>query len=194
MTAVGMFNGTNYRQWKYATQLALEERGLWKIVKGEEVQPDESQKAELDAYKARGKKAYAAICLSLGNDAARDVMHLRTATEVWRTLENIYQPKNVMAILRLKKQLFNTKMNPGDLMRDHIHKICEIAAELADINEPVAERELVHIILNSLPRDYDDLIDLLIMEGECLGLGYLKARLLDKEQRQKAWTTKNINV
>lgn len=41
------FTGKNYGLWKWRMQMVLEEKGVWEIVKGEEILPNERDEEEL---------------------------------------------------------------------------------------------------------------------------------------------------
>ena len=56
------FTGDNFPLWKWRMEILLDDKGLLKIVNGEEVAPKKEQDTE--AYNKREKKAYALIGLN----------------------------------------------------------------------------------------------------------------------------------
>ena len=74
------FKGENFHLWKFKMQMVLEEKDLWNIVKGDEVEPAEEGTTETQSrqFQKRERKALATICLSLGDE---QLSLVRTATK-----------------------------------------------------------------------------------------------------------------
>ena len=67
---IDKFDGTNFHLWKFKMQMVLEDKDLWSIVSGEEVEPvgEGTTEASLQKFRKRARKAMATICLSLCNN------------------------------------------------------------------------------------------------------------------------------
>ena len=66
--------------------MILEDKDLWSIVCGEEVEPadDGPAAASIPKFRKRARKAYATICLSFGDNQLSLVRSAQTAREAWQ--------------------------------------------------------------------------------------------------------------
>ena len=73
---IDKFMGENFHLWKFKMQ--MEERDLWGIVSGEEVEPtgDGTTQATVQKFRKRAKRAFATLCLS-GTNSFRSFAHER---------------------------------------------------------------------------------------------------------------------
>lgn len=163
--------------------MVLEEKGLWEIVKGEEIAPDEEAEEEFLSYQRREHLAYVLICLILRDGPSEEVRHEMQAKKAWEALETMYEPKNLANVLRLKRELINLKMKGSDKVKDHVQILRAIAAELAAIGEPIPKREMAFMLLNSLPPSYNHLVVTIDGREEARDLEYVIARVEQEEQR-----------
>ena len=115
------FKGENSHLWKFKMQMVLEEKDLWDIVKGDEVEPTDEGTTETQRrqFKKRERKALATICLSLGDEQLSLVRTATTAKEAWLKLENHYEVKSLANKLFLRK----ISMGVDDSMSEHINKM-----------------------------------------------------------------------
>lgn len=65
-------------------QMVLKERGLWGFVEGTEPGPDRLDVEAVESYKAKAKKAYSTICLTLAESAAEEAREAKTAAQLLR--------------------------------------------------------------------------------------------------------------
>eukprot|EP00794_Sanderia_malayensis_P009441 gene9441-10427_t len=77
------FRGENFHLWKFKMQMVLEDKDLWGIVSGEELEPDNQgvTETQLQRFRKRGRKALATICLSLGDEQLSLVRTAQSAKE-----------------------------------------------------------------------------------------------------------------
>ena len=89
--------GETFHLWKCKMQMVLEERDLWGIVSGEEVEPagDGTTQATSQKCHKHARKAFATVCLSLGDDQLLLVCSAKTAKEAWDKLESHYHIKSL---------------------------------------------------------------------------------------------------
>ena len=140
------FKGVNFHLWKFKIQMVLGEKNLWDIVSGEEVEPEEegnSNEMQIQRFRKRERKAFATICLSLGDEQLSLVRSAKTAKEVWEKLENHYQVKSLANKLFLRKKYFSSSMSPTDNMMEHMNKLRSLAEQLESVGAPVSEDDQV---------------------------------------------------
>ena len=150
------FTSDNFPLWKWRMEILLDDKGLLKIVNGEEVAPKKEQDTE--TYNKREKKAYALIGLNLGDRQVEEIRHTKTAKEAWDTLMKLNESSTMANVLRLKREFLTTKMKPGDKVREHAQKLRNIASQLQVIGHTLPKDEVTYILLNSLPSSYGHLV------------------------------------
>ena len=138
------FTGDNFPLWKWRMEILLDDKGLLKIVNGEEVAPKKEQDTE--TYNKREKKAYALIGINLGDRQVEEIRHTKTAKEAWDTLMKLNESSTMANVLRLKREFLTTKMKPGDKV------------QLQVIGHTLPKDEVTYILLNSLPSSYGHLV------------------------------------
>ena len=180
------FDGKNFHLWKFKMQMILEDKDLWSIVCGEEVEPadDGPAAASIPKSRKRARKAYATICLSLGDNQLSLVRSAQTAREAWQKLESHYETKSLANKLFLRKQYFSATMSEGDTMMEHINKMRSLAEQLASVGAQVSEDDKVTTLLCSLPESYNNLIVALESRADDLTIEFVSARLLHEERRR----------
>ena len=94
---IDKFDGTNFYLWKFKMQMVLEDKDLWGIVSGEEVEPagEGTTEASVQKFRKRARKALATICLSISDSQLSLVRSANTAGEAWSKLENHYEVKSL---------------------------------------------------------------------------------------------------
>jgi len=112
--------------------------GLWGIVSGTDIEPEEGEKARV-RFAARCDKALATIVLAMepcllylvGNDPVA----------IWRVLSEQFQRKTWVNKLEFKRKLFLLRLAEGGSVQDHIKTMTEIRDELSVIGERVSDED-----------------------------------------------------
>ncbi|KAF2347659.1 Integrase catalytic core [Trinorchestia longiramus] len=105
--------------------------------------------------------------------------------EVWRKLQNTFQKKSWANKFRLKKKLFNMKLENGQNLQDHLKVCVKLFEELAIIGDPMEEEERVIILLSSLPDRFSTLVTALEVHEKIPAWEVVTERLLNEERRQR---------
>lgn len=140
------------------------------------------------------KKARFCISQALEANQIRHVMALKTAAEMWKRFESLYEQKNPISIHMLLAKFYEYKMKPGMNVAEHVAKIEEMASQLKDLGQPQEEKALITKVLTSLPKSYRPLLtawdsvpeDQQTMEN-------LMPRLLKEEDIDKSTGELNLN-
>ena len=165
----------------------LEEKDLWNVVKGDEVEPTEEGTTETQRrqFQKRERKALATICLSLGDEQLSLVRTATTAKEAWSKLQSHYEVKSQANKLFLRKKYFTMSMGVDDSMSEHINKMKELARQVEAVDASITEGDQVATLLCSLPESYNSLIIALESFADDLKLEFVTARLLHEEHKRK---------
>ena len=96
-------------------------------------------------------------------DGAKDhiVPHLsgkKTALEMWKALESLYQSKNKNRKMVLQERMRSTKMAKGEGVVPYLMRLTHIRDELGAIVSKIVDEELVRIALNGFFKPWDTFV------------------------------------
>ena len=179
-------NGSNFPTWKIQIKMVLMKQGVWKIVEGTEVAPDENNVAAWNKFNDRKDKALSSLVLSLdismlyllGSDPEDPIV-------VWNKLCDQFQKKTWSNKLVLRRKLLSLKPNENESIQTHIKAMVETFDALSVIGEAVEEEDRVVHILASLPEKYNMLVTALEACPEVPKLEVVTEKLLNEERKMK---------
>jgi hypothetical protein len=161
-------------------------RDLWEIVTGDEEVGEHASADARKRFKKRENQAWSVVCLAVRQDLQIHVRHCTTGKEAWDALCNRYEEKSLSRILNLRRTLYRAQMDSQTTMQSHINHIKTVGDQLSDVDDTVAEKELVYILLSSLPDTYHNMITTLeTLTPEKLTWEYVTDRLLHDFARRK---------
>ncbi|KAF2348085.1 hypothetical protein FHG87_021159 [Trinorchestia longiramus] len=118
---------------------------------------------------------------------SRSMIECRTC-KMWVDLESCKGLTEMSQSKRnklLKKKLFNTKVENGQKLQDHLKVFVELFEELAIIGDVIVEEERVIILLSSLPDRFSTLVTALEANEKIPAWEVVTERLLNEERRQR---------
>ena len=140
MTALIPLNGSNYPTWKIQCRMMLMKEGLWKIVTGEETEPnDEGQRAK---FAMRRDRALATVVLSVDPSILYIIGNPEDSVVVWKKLANQYENKTWARRLDLRPKLHSMKLIEGNSSQGHVKEMTELFDFLSVAGETVSEEDL----------------------------------------------------
>jgi hypothetical protein len=184
---IDKFHGEKFSLWKFKMEMALASVDLWDIVDGsEKAPPSDADPKVLKEYQRRVKKAMSIIVLNLADNQLAHVKSCKGPAEAWKILCNIHETKSLSNILFVRRKFFTCKMEEGDDLLDHVNKVKALADQLAYLEVPVREEDIVMTLLESLPASYEFLITALeTMPMKELTMEYVTARLMHEMSKRK---------
>ena len=184
---IDKFNGENFGMWKFKMEMILAEKDLWEVVDGSEEPPSEDADPKTKkAFERNEKKAFAFIAINLVDRQIAHIRHCKGPAQAWTTLCNIHETKSLSNILFLWHKFFTSKMQEEDDLLDHINKVKALADELACLEAPVTEGDVVMTLLESLPPSYEFLITALETRAtKELTMEFVTARLMHEVTKRK---------
>ena len=178
-------NSENYYNWKFDVKMLLVGKDLWDIVTGEEIVDDEMPERDRASYKKRDNKALSVICLALSNNLKIYVRNAKSAQEAWNSLANHFEEKTLSRKIEFRKKLYEARMG-NSTMVEHVNNLRTISEHLEALEDGVLEKDLVMILLSSLPPEYNNLITTLeTLKEERLTWEYVRDRVLTEYERKK---------
>jgi hypothetical protein len=83
------------------------------------------------------------------------ISHLDSSKKMYDALRNLFSVRNNGKVMSLKNELCDMKRNDDDIITSYFARISQLRDQLQAIEEIILEKELVNIILNSLPKTWD---------------------------------------
>ena len=175
----------NYHSWKFNMKMYLIGKDLWEIVTGTEVMDDNISDVERRRFKKRENQALAAICLCISTNLQIYVRSSQTANDAWNNLEKHFQQKTLSKKIFYRRKLYAAKMEKGQSMTEHINYVKTLSEHLEAIDDRIEEKDLVILLISSLPDDYNNLITALetIAEDQ-LTWDYVRDRLIHESEKK----------
>ena len=115
--AVDLLVGTNYPTWKVQMQMLLLKMGVWRIVEGTEVAPDDEDAVSTRKFNERKDKALATIVLGVKTSLLYLLGEPKDPVQVWNILANQFQKKSWANKLTLRRKLNGLKLKDQEPVR-----------------------------------------------------------------------------
>ena len=182
-------NADNYYAWKFNIRMYLVGRDLWEIVEGTEVLQEGADAESTRKFRKRDNKALSDICLAVNTGLQIYVRNAKSSKEAWDSLSNHFEEKTLSRQIELRRKLYSTRLASGSstTMIDHINHVKTIAEHLESIDDPVRDKDLVMILISSLPPEYNNLITTLeTLKADNLTWNYIRDRLINEYDRKKS--------
>ena len=174
--------GSNYPTWKIQCRMALMKEGLWRIVSGTEVVPDEGEAERRAKFAARRDRALAIIVLSVEPTLLYLLGDPDDPVAVWKKLCDHLQKKIWANKLELRRRLYSLKLKEGGSVQEHIKKMIE---ELAVVGDPLQEEDQVINLLAGLPESYSMLVTALEANADVPKMEVVMEHVLHEERKKK---------
>ena len=95
------------------------------------------------------------LLLSTISEGAFQHVQGDTSRHVWLALERAFAPHTISREYTLKSQLLRIKMEPDESSSAYLIRAREYADALANIGEPLKEKDLVMLVVTGLRDEYD---------------------------------------
>lgn len=177
-------SGRNFATWKLQCKMTLMKDNLWSIVEGTEILPGSNENNAQTNFNKRKDKALALIVLAVDPSLLYLLNDPVCPCEVWKQLEDQFQPKTWANKLHLRRKLYSLKLTPGTSVQQHCKSITELFNELAVLNDPVSAEDRVVHLLASLPASYDILVTALEANKTVPEMDMVIERLTHEERKQ----------
>ena len=181
----------NYHSWKFNMKMMLIGMDCWEIVEGTEVLPADSTPKQQQDFRKRVNKSLSRICLGVSQNLQIYVRNAKTGKEAWDSLMNHFEEKTLSRKIQFRRKLYSARLEQGN-MTDHVNELRTIADHLESLDDPVTEKDLVMILISSLPDAYNNLITTLeTLKEDKLTWDYVRDRVLTEYERRN---TNNENA
>ena len=175
----------NYHTWKFDMKMLLLDKDLWDVVTGDEtLAPGASADRRLK-FKKLENRSLSMICLAISPDLKIYVRSATTGKEAWDALSKHFEEKTLSRKIQFRRKLYSLRMGNASAT-EHINRVKTIGDLLEALDDPVQEKDLVMILISSLPDEYNNLITTLeTLKEEQLTWDYVRDRILAEYDRKK---------
>jgi len=126
------------------------------------------------------------IGINLVDNQLHHIKRCKGAAEPWKTLCNIQETRSLSNILFIRRKFFTCKMQEGEDLLHHINKVKALADQLACLEVPVRDEDVVMTLLENLPPSYEYLIIALeTLPMQDLTMEFVTARLMHEVSKRR---------
>eukprot|EP00794_Sanderia_malayensis_P015395 gene15395-biopygen12818 len=133
-------------------------KDLWEIVQGTEVLRSGATADQQRIFRKRENIALATVCLSVDTSLQIYVRSATSSKEAWDNLQKHFEQKTLSQKIFYRRKLYSAKMAKGAKMIDHVNYLKTLAEHLEAVDDAIVEKDLVIILISSLPEEYNYLI------------------------------------
>ncbi|KAL4588614.1 hypothetical protein LXL04_001506 [Taraxacum kok-saghyz] len=188
---------TNYGYWKTMIRPFLITNGLVGYIDGSipcpsktiAAQPAPTPNPEYTAWIANDAHIRMLLLSTISETSFKHVQG-DTSSDIWLSLERAYAPHTSSREYTLKTQLLKIEMKPEETSATYIARAQEYSNALANIGEPMKEKDIVMLVISGLREEYNSLKSTLIARQPPVTCLELPGLLADHEYMiKKADTT-----
>ena len=124
------------------------------------------------------------ICLAVSPQMKIYVRSSSTSKQAWDALAGHFEEKTLSRKIMYRRKLYNLRM--GNMSAtDHINRMRTVADHLEALDDQVQEKDLVMILMSSLPESYNNLITTLeTLDESKLTWEYVRDRIVTEHERK----------
>ncbi|KAJ0392213.1 hypothetical protein P43SY_008831 [Pythium insidiosum] len=150
------WDGKDWRTYKWRMLSVFEEHGLQYILDATITENDFGSREGKERFRMQQAKIKRMIGQTLPPERLHQVSHLKTGTEMWNALCEVFEKKNnagTRALVkgRLLEELASLKYKEGSDISVHLSRMFMIKNELLDYGHEVQDLDMINLMFSSLP-------------------------------------------
>ena len=169
----------DFNLWKMKVQALLRNLGLNEAI-------IDTKKMTTTITSEILKKAKNTIILSLGDLRLRKVSRESSTSAIWKKLEEIYVVKSLPKKIYLKQKFVGFKMHEGKSIDENIDEFTKPILDLESLGVKIEDKDQAMILLNSLPKMFDQLRGTLKYSKDSLSLEGVVSEIHEKQMDMRA--------
>ena len=182
----------NYYAWKQRILHVLALKDLEEFI-----DPPESEAEITPIWRKKDRKAQALIGLSLSDQILESTRKVKSCHEMWKIIRDIFERHTLLNKLSARRKFYTALKDENESVLIFSNRIRHLASTLKSTSVEIAESEMAMELLNRLPEEYSSLIsalDALGSEESELDFDFVKARVLQEEQRINSYNLRSASV
>lgn len=201
----------NWNIWKFQTSVLLRGQGVYNIVDGTKVKPEDE--VQRNRWEAQDAKAQTLLVTRMSEEVMLHIISCETSASMWQKLLSVYEQKSETSIHIIQQRFFQFKYDENSDMSVFLSKIQEMQNHLKQLGEAISDKFVITKILMSLPegykhfvsawesapddkQTYDNLVARLLIEEERIkekgGSSQSSAAFVAKKQTRKLSSVLNV--
>ncbi|XP_020682915.1 uncharacterized protein LOC110099925 [Dendrobium catenatum] len=144
----------NYSIWRLQLLQHFSANGYGEHLTGQVSCPPDSEESERNRWTLIDRNIVSALLSTISPAILPYVISLRTAHDVWTTLEHRLQPTNRSRVIQLKNELHQIQLQDRTIPQ-YLDQIKKIVDNITVAGSAVDTEEIVLYILNGLPAVYN---------------------------------------
>ena len=181
--SITKFNGTDYCLWKDKILNALTAAELDTVIK-DDFNLNEGEDNEKKDKKKKDEKAKVILMSSIQDNILRNIPR-DTSKNIWNALTAKYEANNVQNIVSLRRRLMNSKHGNNETIEEYIDRIKSLRNEIEKAeNAQIREQDVAIVILQGLSQEYDNFVQVLILNAKTLKVDDIAISLIQEEHRR----------
>lgn len=158
----------DFTLWKHKVLAQLEILGFQSVLqpeatvdpkgKGVQIEGVEQEVIVNPLWLEKDRRVRNLLSLSLADMVLRKVIKEPTAYDTWTALENTYQAKSLPHRFYLKQRFYSFKMDEDKNLDKNLDSFNKLISDLSSLNVEMSEEDQAAILLNILPKRFDNLV------------------------------------
>ncbi|XP_057863426.1 uncharacterized protein LOC131071557 [Cryptomeria japonica] len=173
---------TNYTSWKVRMMMALNDLAEY-VSKDAKEPTDEKEKEE---WQKKDFQARRLIIDSVKDHIVSSISKMKSAREMFSTLEKMYEVNNTSRILALRNQLTHIRLEKGESITSYFMRMTDLKDQLSAVEKEVEDNDLTLTTLNGLPPAWEPFIQGISVRIELPKFERLRADCIQEESRLAA--------
>eukprot|EP01025_Chloroclados_australasicus_P010601 TRINITY_DN1437_c0_g1_i4.p1 TRINITY_DN1437_c0_g1~~TRINITY_DN1437_c0_g1_i4.p1 ORF type:complete len:272 (+),score=-1.22 TRINITY_DN1437_c0_g1_i4:114-929(+) len=151
---------SDWRRWKFQISMILRHVGCYEVATcSHELSAVEDYEAATEQQKEDFRKLQSEAAFHISTTVEGTpldlIMDKTQGSHMFKTLCEFYERRSADHVLYLTKELTSTRLKSGESVLDHVIKLRGIADQLGKAGQFISDVQLVTIVLNSLPPQYE---------------------------------------
>ena len=164
------FTGKNdFGLWRMKMRAMLIQQGLSAALETEKEKETAAVDLDEKAVAKRAEiaaKAHSVVVLCLGDKVLREVAKETTAAGILKKLENLYLTKSLANRLCMKQRVYSYKFLEEKGILEQLEDFNKAIDDLENIDVTIGDEDKAILLLNALPKSYDQLRDAIMYGRE----------------------------
>jgi hypothetical protein len=136
-----------------------------------------------DKWEDLEQKTLSTLQVSLSPDVRRDVPNAKSATELWKKLEEPYMTKSLANKPRLKERLYIIRMVEDTSIQSYINEFNSIGINVESLDVKIDDEDKTILLVVSLPPSFKNFKEIMLYENHTsLTFENVISDLLSKEK------------
>ena len=182
---IRVFDGEDFDLWKLELKACLMKHEIEDVLDPKMVPGINSTEKEMQVWRKQCNKALGLIILSLGDTQKRKVKDEKFPLGALNILEKEYESKSKANKFLLFRKLLALQWEPGTTLAQHLDTLDRTVDRVRAVGKEVDDDTICGVLINSLPAQYDNIVENFDILGETITLNKVREVLIQHKQTVK---------